>query len=306
MFSVFGRILIPIKTMERNKIQRNKNIYFGIILIISVVLIRVFNKQELVSPNASFSSETSLQQLVSKAMSESKGRYGIVIKNFKTGENFVFNEHQEFEPGSLYKLWVMAIVNQKVKEGALKEEDVLSEDIEALNDLFNIAPGDAEQTEGSIQLTVAQALNQMITISHNYAALLLTAKVGNSTITKFLHDNGFNESEIGEPPKTTPADIALFFDKVYKGELVDKEHSSKIMDLLKKQQLNDGLPKYLPQQKEIAHKTGDIGWFKHDGGIVYTTKGDYIIVVLSESDSPAGAQERISQLSKAVYEYFNK
>lgn len=286
--------------------SNNKIVSLVIIVVVLIVLFRTFHKQSLISPNASFSSETSLQKVVEGAMSGSKGRYGIVIKNFKTGENFVFNEHQEFEQGSLYKLWVMAIVNQKVKEGALKEEDVLSEDIATLNDLFNIAPEDAEQTEGSIQLTVAQALNQMITISHNYAALLLTAKVSSSTITKFLNDNGFNESEIREPPKTTPADIALFFDKLYRGELVDKETSSKMIELLKKQQLNDGLPKYLPQQKEIAHKTGDIGWFKHDGGIIFSEKGDYIIVVLSEGDFPPGAQERIALLSKAIWDYFNK
>lgn len=286
--------------------KSSKIVSLLIIVVVSIGLFRILHKQSLISPNASFSSETSLQKIVERAMSDSKGRYGIVIKNFKTEKTYSFNEHQEFEPGSLYKLWVMAITFQKIKDGSLKEDDVLSEDIVTLNDLFNIDSEDTEQQDGSIELTVSQALNQMITISHNYAALLLTKEVKNSSITKFLKDNGFNESEIGEPPKTTPADVALFFDKLYKGELVDKESSDKMLDLLKKQQLNDGLPKYFPDTTVVAHKTGDIGWFKHDAGIIFSGKGDYIIVVLSESDSPPGAQERIAQVSKVIWDYFNK
>ena len=144
----------------------------------------------------------------------------------------------------------------------------------------------------------------MIVISHNYAALLLTERVKNSQLEEYLQNNGFKNSQIGDPPKTTPADIALFLEKLYKGELVNLEYSQKMIDLLKKQQLNNGIPKYLPDHSRVANKTGDIGWFKHDAGIVYTDKGDYIIVIMSKSDSPAGAQERIALASKAVYDYF--
>jgi beta-lactamase class A len=54
----------------------------------------------------------------------------------------------------------------------------------------------------------------------------------------------------------------------------------------------------------MAHKTGELGQVSHDGGIVYTEKGDYIIVVLSESTLPKGAEERIANISKDVYAYF--
>jgi hypothetical protein len=46
--------------------------------------------------------------------------------------------------------------------------------------------------------------------------------------------------------------------------------------------------------------------FTHDAGIVYTPKGDYIIVILSEADTPSDAEDEIGQLSEAVYEYFTK
>ena len=77
-----------------------------------------------------------------------------------------------------------------------------------------------------------------------------------------------------------------------------------MLDLLKSQKLNNKLPKYLPQEIDVAHKTGEIDSLTHDAGIVYAPTSDYIIVILSKSDYPPGAEERIADISRAVYEYF--
>ncbi|MBI2622076.1 serine hydrolase [Candidatus Microgenomates bacterium] len=79
-----------------------------------------------------------------------------------------------------------------------------------------------------------------------------------------------------------------------------------MISLLLQQELNDRIPKYLPKEAKVAHKTGEIDFAKHDAGIVFANSGDYLIVVLSESDNPSAASERIANLSKAVYEYFSK
>lgn len=258
---------------------------------------------------------SSLNAVVENSLLETKGTYGIVIKNLKTGESYISNEHRVFDAASLYKLWVMAVVYQQIQSGKLMPDQVLSEDIAVLNKDFSIDPDKAELTDGVVTLTVDSALVQMITISHNYAALLLAKQVRLAKIEAFLKENGFKESKVGTSgalPKVTPFDIALFLEKLYKGELADQEHSQKMIELLKNQKISDGLPNYLPDEQStersvaVAHKTGDIEGFKHDAGIVFTGKGDYIIVIMSESASPTGAQERIAILSKAVYEYFDK
>lgn len=251
----------------------------------------------------------SLKAVVEASLEGTQGSYSVIIKNLKTSDNYVQAGHEVFEAGSLYKLWVMAAVYQQIEKGQLKESQILSQSIPTLNKKFSIDPDLAEQTTGVISLTVDQALHQMITISHNYAALLLTEKIRLSTVDLFLKQNKFLESTVGtqkDAPMTTTSDVALFLEKLYKGELVSQDASQKMLELLKKQTLNDKLPKNLPTETIIAHKTGEIGWFSHDAGIVFSDKGDYIIVVLSESDSPKGAEERIAQLSKDVYDYIVK
>lgn len=307
---------------RRREMRRKSAVSFLLFLFILASLI--FFIYKFFSYDPSKPVDLSLEESVLNSLKDVKGTYAIAVKDLKTGESYQNNEEKVFEAGSLYKLWVMAETFKQVEEGLFKEDDPLTADIEALNREFNIASDEAELTEGVSNFTIASALHQMITISHNYAALALTKKIKLSEVSGFLKDNGFDNSQVGEngnPPKTSAKDIMNFYEKLYKKELANENNTKKMIELLKKQLLNDGLPKYLPQPSEVfpspsagenimlpavAHKTGDIGWFKHDAGIVFTEKGDYIIVVLSESESPLGAQERIAALSKAVYDYFTR
>ena len=160
-------------------------------------------------------------------------------------------------------------------------------------------------TEGEIEASVIQAVNGMIRISHNYDALLLTDRIKLSPVRSFLVESGLNESFVGSPPLTTAYDMSLFFEKLYNNELADSRLTEEMIGLLKKQELNNKIPRFLPENTVIAHKTGELGKFTHDAGIVYTPKGNYIIAILSESDYPPGAEENISIVSKTVYDYFS-
>lgn len=245
-----------------------------------------------------------LKEVVEEALQGSKASYAVAIKNFKTGEFFYLNEHKKFLTASLYKVWVMAVVTRQIQEEKLKETDVLKQDVKILNEKFNIASEDADLEEGVVELSVKDALEKMITISDNYAALLLSEKVGISSIKNFLAQNGFTESSIGQPPTTTALDIMLFFEKLYKGKLAGAEYTEKMVNLLKNQRLNEIIPYYLPDGVIVAHKTGQLYTVAHDAGIIYTDHGDYGIVLLSDGLDILGAKERMAKISRGVYHYF--
>ncbi|HVT01634.1 MAG TPA: serine hydrolase [Patescibacteria group bacterium] len=245
-----------------------------------------------------------LDEVVTTSLAGTHGTYGIVIKNLRTGETYYQNENMTFETASLYKLWVMAAVYQQYKNGTLTPDQTLSESVEDLNKAFDIDPDYAEKTDGDITFTVNDALEQMITISDNYAALLLTAKIRLSTVANFLTQQGFKHSIVGEPPRSTPNDIALFYEKLYAGTIVDGDSSKQMIELLDHQAINDRIPKYLPDNIQVAHKTGELDEYKHDAGIIFA-KDPILFVAMSKSDSPPDAAERIAQLASDVYDYFN-
>jgi beta-lactamase class A len=100
--------------------------------------------------------------------------------------------------------------------------------------------------------------------------------------------------------------MAIFFEKLYRGELNDAPHSIEMIQLLKRQNLNNIIPKYLPEGIEIAHKTGQIYSVAHDAGIIFSIKGDYIFVGMSDSNFYPDAEERIARVSESVYNYFQQ
>lgn len=310
---------------RRNRIRRRKLLRIFFLLIITIGLCTVIhwvwkvNSQKTpkavasAEPTPALTTEDSLHNsqalhiALQNELQGTSGIYGIIYMNFKTGETYFEQENRVFKSASLYKLWIMATTYEQIREGKLREEETLSEEAITLYEKFKLATDSAELKDKKITFSVKDALERMITISDNDAALLLAAKVRLSNVTAFLKQHGFTKSKVGVSdgyPLTTPLEVALFFKKLYKGELTTREYTEKMLSLLKRQRLNEKLPKYLPEEIKVAHKTGELHEFTHDAGIVYTPQGDYIITVLTKSDFPPEAKNRVAGISKAVYTYF--
>lgn len=250
-----------------------------------------------------------LEKIVKNVLKYDENNFGIVINNLKTGERYYLNKDKTFDTASLYKLWVMTVAYEQIEDRKIKLRDVLTDDVDSLNKKFNISTKSAELTEGTVSWPVQNALEQMIMISDNYSALLLSEKIGLSNVSDFLQKSNLLSSKIGNADKnpiTTASDIGNFLVKLYNGELANTDDTNEMIRLLKNQQVNTKLSKNLPNDTVIAHKTGELDGFSHDVGIVYTEKGNYIIVMLSKADNVFDANNKIAEISKEVYEYFTK
>ncbi|OGH02497.1 MAG: hypothetical protein A2798_02500 [Candidatus Levybacteria bacterium RIFCSPHIGHO2_01_FULL_37_17] len=264
---------------------------------------------EVVSVNTEPRENQQLTAIVAESVKGKNGTYAVAVLNLKTGEEYYLNKHRVFDSASLYKLWIMGYAYKKIENGLLDKNLLISDSIENLNRIFNIASESAEKNIGGISLTVKNALDQMISRSDNYSALLLSSKLGLSNVKIYLNEYGLSNSNIGTKdsnPTTTVYDTFQFLYKLYYGELANQEYTDEMLSILKKQVINQKLPKYLPDSLDISHKTGELGKFSHDAGIVYANNGPYIIVVLSETNSKNNADETIANISQEVYNYFEK
>lgn len=246
--------------------------------------------------------KSQLQKLLDLEVQGQKGTYGIYIKNLVDSKNATINPDLKFQSASLYKLWVMAATFQMIKDGQLSEDEILASN---KFDLYTALGLDVAQEakEERLSYSISNAIEQMIVISDNDAAYILTNRIGINKISDFLKRYGFSDSSISQPPTTTARDISNFYQKLYMGEIVDRENSSKMLEMLKRQSLNDRIPKNLPQEVKVAHKTGEIDTFKHDAGIVYG-KNPYILVILTDTSSPQEAAQWTADFSKLIYDYF--
>jgi beta-lactamase class A len=102
--------------------------------------------------------------------------------------------------------------------------------------------------------------------------------------------------------------MAFILERIYRRNLVDKNVSNKCMELLKLQRITDRIPKYLPVDITIAHKSGLERGICHDVGIVFSKKGDFLICVLTQHKDSNSilSKEFIAKISLYTYNYFEQ
>ena len=98
----------------------------------------------------------------------------------------------------------------------------------------------------------------------------------------------------------------MLLEAIYDGTCVSEDASSQMLDLLLAQQTRGKIPAGVPEDIEVANKTGETDETQHDAAIVYGEDTDYILCVLSDEvpDSNAAAS-LIREISSEVYVYLN-
>ena len=197
---------------------------------------------------------------------------------------------------SLYKLGVLMEAERRVDSGQLRYSDPIT-----------IGPGDVTD-EGSAYepgttLSLDDALEAMITVSDNGAALALWHLFGASAIEASLVRAGmpdFLTFDGDGNTLTTPHATGMFFERLARKELVSISASDRMLARLERQTLNDRLPAQLPKQTVVAHKTGNLAGVLHDAGIIFTPGGPRVVVVMTW-DGFDGASAFIAEIGAIVY-----
>lgn len=215
-----------------------------------------------------------ISTLINATLKNKQGKYAVVIRDLKSNLGINYAQDESFGAASIYKLAVMYKTYDEIEKGKIKKEDV------------------------------SEALRLMITISDNDSAIFLAEKLGWTNIDKFLKNNGILNFNLIDPnsPNATASDTASILEKIYDGKAVSKQASEEMLNLLIGQKINDRIPKYLPKDIIVAHKTGEIETHRHDAGIVFGKKSDYIFVFLSETPNTQIASETIALLSKEIFD----
>lgn len=117
------------------------------------------------------------------------------------------------------------------------------------------------------------------------------------------------ESEFAKVMKdvSSPREMALLLEKIYKGEAASRESCQMMMTILGQQQFNQRLPRYLPDAARMAHKTGTIGSTTNDAGIMFVRGNPVALVVFTVDKRIARGEveEQMGRVARAVYDFFD-
>ena len=197
---------------------------------------------------------------------------------------------------SLYKLGVLMEAERRIDAGQLHYSDPIT-----------IGADDVTE-EGSAYgpgtvLSIDDALEAMITVSDNGAALALWHRFGGATIDATLERAGMPDLlsfDAEGNTLTTPHATGTFFQRLARKELVSAAASDRMLARLERQTLNDRLPALLPKQTVVAHKTGNLAGLTHDAGIIFTPGGPRVVVVMTW-DAFDGANAFIADVAAVLY-----
>ena len=155
-------------------------------------------------------------------------------------------------------------------------------------------------------LTVAEALERMVTLSDNTAAVMLGSRVGANRINSDLVGLGMETTHYSLERMTTSAlDMLRYLDLLSRGKLVSPAASADMLHLMLRQRVNDRLPRLLPDDVQVAHKTGNLPGTVNDVGIVYgPTSSVAIVALVSDTPDETAAATGIARLALAAYTYF--
>jgi beta-lactamase class A len=211
---------------------------------------------------------------------------------------FAHDPEEQVIAASLYKLGVLAEAERRVDTGELHYGDTITIEPEDIT-------SDGSFEDAGTQLTLDQALEAMITVSDNGAALALWHILGGANIDSTLHKAGVDNFHVAfddtEDNWATPHAIGTYFTLLAKRQLISPAASDRMLARLERQQINDRLPAQLPPGVVIAHKTGNLSGVTHDAGIIYTKTGPRVVVAMTWDALDEDAANFISSLGSLVY-----
>lgn len=242
------------------------------------------------------------------------GRWGIVFINQSTGERLEINQDMVFPAASMIKVPIMFEIMRRAAEGGLSLDDTLK----VTDEYKTGGAGILQELRSGLTMTVRELVTLMIVLSDNTATNMLIDLVGMEAVNQTMVGLGlkstvlrrrmmdFDAARAGLENETCAADLACLFEHIYSVSSLPRENGAMMLDILKRQQIRDKLPFYLPCETVLAHKTGTLSGVEHDAGILLLPGSSYIVCVLT-ADLAANYQgiQLVASIGNAVYKHFS-
>lgn len=241
--------------------------------------------------------DTKLQKQIEEIAAQHHGKVAFFAKNLKTGETVGITPDEVVKTASTIKVAALIEGFYQIKAGkknladkvTLKKEDQVG------------GSGAFPFLRPPMELTLEDVLTFMIIYSDNTGTNLAIDQLGLKNINEriaamglkntYFYKKVFKPAEGPMPDdqkkfglgKTTPRELAEMMVSIDRCDLGDAELCKKMLDILKKQQHRDALPRYIETSdtsevpSAIANKTGSLDALRADVALIYTKNGKIVI-----------------------------
>src|SRR5262245_16973282 len=229
-----------------------------------------------------------------------KGKVAIAVKHLGSGDSFYLNADEPMPTASLIKLPVMFELYQQAEEGKVKLTD------RVMLRQADKVPGSGILTNhfsAGATFSLRDACRLMIALSDNTATNLVLDKIGITPVNNRMEAWGYPNTKINAKSfRGSTTSVAPERTKKYGlGSTTAREMVALLEDLetckyyrpvvkqiilghLRKCDDKDKFPRFLPEDADIAHKTGSVSNARTDAGILYLPSGPIALCVLTNEN----------------------
>ena len=249
----------------------------------------------------------------------------VAWEDLATGQHFFRNERETFHAASTMKVPVMLALFEAISRGELS----LQQPVTVKNEFVSILDGSRyalearEDSDAELYTLIGTTrpledlMRRMIVRSSNLATNILIEFVGAPNVMRLMSSIGANDIKVlrgveddkayhaGMNNTTTAYDLLLVLKTVAERKAISPQASDAMLEILKAQEHNDGIPAGLPKEIRVAHKTGSITKISHDAAVVYADafSRPYILVILTRGIARGEDADRvIREISRLIWE----
>jgi beta-lactamase class A len=265
--------------------------------------------------------ESPAKAQVEQLIKASGADVAIAFQTLDGSQQLYINPDEVFHAASTMKLPIMIELFAQIHAGKLSLDDKLP----VTNQFKSFVDGSPYSLEASddsdddvykaigAEWTIRQLCEHMITKSSNLAADILMENVGVENIRARVHALGADGMNVLRPVEdlkafqagmnntTTARGLFILLKAIYENRAGDPDSCRQMLEILKRQTINDAIPAGLRPGIAIAHKTGDITGQHHDAAIVYAPE-PFILVVMTRGLADYKASGKlIADITRAIY-----
>lgn len=268
-----------------------------------------------------------LENKISNLIKSHKGTFAVALKSLDDGNTILINENEIFHAASTMKTPVMIELFKKKYNGEVSFEDSLQikNEFKSIVDGSKFALSSFDDSDEIIYkklgkyISIRELVSAMITKSSNFSTNLLIDYINVKNVNKTMRDMGAENINVlrgvgdlkafdkGLNNTTSAKDLLVIYEKLAMGSFINPSISNEMVEILKNQVYKDIIPKYLPDNIEVAHKTGWISGVRHDSGIVFLENGKkYVLILLSKNlDDDIEGAEFLAKISLEIFNHLS-
>ncbi|KIC61175.1 CGA/CIA family class A beta-lactamase [Chryseobacterium taiwanense] len=277
-----------------------------------------------------FAQQSVLDQKINSIIKDKKATVGVSVLGFENGFKYSKNADKKLPMQSVFKFHIVAAVLDFVDKGKLSLDQKIA--LNKSNLLENTwSPLRDKYPNGGVEVPLSEILEMTVARSDNNGCdIMLNLLGGTQTVQKFMDSKGVKGFQIKYNEEAMHKDWNVQYEnystmnsatdvlkKFYDGKLLSKKSTDYLMKVMLS--TSTGLNKLieqLPKNTPAARKTGASG--KNDAGltgaeneiaIITLPNGKHYAIAVFVSNSmetDAVNCKMISDISKTVWDYFNK